>query len=372
MENTADEGVHNNALKESLRNLFDSAIDDYVLPGYSAAIVTPSKLVTFVGGRFTYDKESLPVLESTLYDVASITKIVGPMSIMMHLVDIGKVALNDKVTKYFSSFNSGQYKDEVTIRHLLTYTVDYDLSGTSKSLTKEILPQEFVERTFRLPLKCTPGSSYFYSNITAFLLTQIIEKVTGKNFYLTVQEKILTPFGMTASTFFPTDEARLLIPPTEITEDRGTVQGFVHDESTHYLQSGNISSGAAGLFASSSNIAKFVSRALSFSNKEDPFFSEEMVQRFTTNQFVSLLPTITPLGWGDNNNEFISAYRDRFVVKSGFTGCFIIGDLKNKIGVVILSNCTYPIRPKDRPVLNQLKREIIDLLINSEQRLASY
>ena len=352
------------SLQESLKNLFDSALSGGIFPGYSAAIVTSSGIVTFFGGNHTYDKMSLPVVESTLYDVASLTKIVGPMSVMMHLVDTGMVGLDDKVSTYLSSFSHDTYKSEATIRNLLTYTLEYNLPNGAKSLMTKVMPDELALRMIELPLKSMPGTSYMYSNITAFLLTQIIEKITKKNFYSLVQEEIFDTFSMSTSTFFPTEEQKLLIPPTEVTEDRGVVQGFVHDESTHHLQSGDISSGAAGLFTTASDIAKFISRTLFFNNVEAQYFSKEMMQNFTTNQFASLLPTVTPLGWGDGNNELISLYPERFVVKGGFTGCFIIGDLKNKVGVVILSNSTYPIRPKDRKEFNKIKQKIIDLLSN--------
>ena len=99
---------------------------------------------------------------------------------------------------------------------------------------------------------------------------------------------------MTTSAFFPSEESKQHIPPTEITEDRGVVQGSVHDESTHYFQSGGVSSGASGLFATAKDIAKFVSGSLSFAPDKLLFFSKEMARNFTTNQFPLLLPTITP------------------------------------------------------------------------------
>lgn len=353
------------SLQERLKEIFDSALNESTFPGYSAAIVTPSEIVTFFGGNHTYDEMSPPITKDTLYDVASLTKIVGPMALLMQLVDDGTVSLDDKVTTYLPEVSSGIYKEDVTIRNLLTYTLEYVLpAGDKKAVHQEMSPEELATNTFKLSLKSPPGTSYFYSNITAFLITQLVEKVTNRNFYELVQEAVLKPCNMVGSTFFPDEGMKQEIPPTEVTDDRGIVQGFVHDESTYYFRTKNISSGAAGLFSTAHDIASFMSHALSFTN-DVPLFSQTLQKEFVTNQFPTV-PQLTPLGWGDSNNEYIAEYRDRFVVKSGFTGCFIIGDVRSKIGVVILSNSTYPIRPKDRTAFNQIKKEIIALLVDNK------
>lgn len=351
--------------KEYLKNLFDSAVEDHVFPGYSAAIVTSSEILTFWGGTHTYDKGSLPVHESTLYDVASLTKIVGPMTVMMRLVDSGEISLDDKISKYLPSFSNDPYKSLTTIRHLLTYTIDYDLPEGAKSFMKNTSPKELAIRMMELPFKSFPAKTYIYTNITAFLLTQLIEQITNKNFYDLVKERVFIPCNMSTATFFPNEDEKTLIPPTENIDERGLVQGFVHDEMTFYLQSGGISCGAAGLFASAKDMANFFSTALTFTPNKKPLFSNEMLRNFTSNQFDSLLPTITPLGWGDLNNDLISTHSKYFVVKGGFTGCFMIVDIKNKLGVVLLSNAIYPMRPKDRAAFNQLKTKIFNLLLSN-------
>lgn len=353
-------------LDKHIGNLLESALSSKKFPGYSAALVTNSGVTTFVGGRHTYEIDSPLITENTLYDVASLTKIVAPMTLMMQMIDKGTVKIDDKIGFYLPEFVTDAYKSEATIQHLLTYTLDYDLPGGAKSLMKEVPPETLALQMITLPLKSAPGSSYMYSNITAFILTQLIEKITGKNFYALVNEEIFTPLEMATATFAPDELSRQLIPPTEITNDRGVVQGFVHDESTHYLQSGNISSGAAGLFASALDIAHFLKMVVNRGviNEKD-FFSEKTVEKWTTNQFPDLLPVLTPLGWGDLNNQLVASHSERFVVKGGFTGCFIIGDLEKGVAFVILSNLIYPVRPKEKNNFNDLKKEIIALLLEN-------
>ncbi len=350
-------------ISQSLKELFDSGIVHKIYPGYSGAYITATDCYTFFGGSYAYDQDAKKVTEDTQYDVASLTKIVAPMAVMMQLVDTGKVGMDDKVSEYLPIFAKDALKSQATIKHLLTYTLEYVLEEGMKSRMSSLHPDVLANQILELPLKFPPGTTYMYSNITAFLVTQVIEKVTGENFYTTVQEKIFSPCSMTTATFSPSLKEKESIPPTEITMDRGLVQGFVHDESTYYLQKGNISSGASGLFAAALDIAKFMKHALSFDDKEESLFSDKMMYNFTTNQFPKLLPVATPLGWGDSNNELISPYPDRFVVKGGFTGCFVIGDLKKKQAVVILSNATYPKRPNDRTLFNEMKQKIVEMLV---------
>jgi len=349
-------------IEQRFQTILHDTLISKSFPGYAAALVTPTGIKTFVGGNFTYEDTSPKITDTTLYDVASLTKIIAPMSLAMKMIDEGILTIDDTIGKYIPEFVTDEKKAIATIRHLLTYTLDYDLPYGAKYLMKELSPEELRLRMFELPLKSPPGTSYLYSNITAFILTQVIERVSKENFYNLVNQKIFTPLSMTTATFTPGAQLWSQIPPTEITDDRGLVQGFVHDESTHYLQSANISSGAAGLFASVTDVAHFLQMVIS---KDNNLFSNNMRKQWVTHQFPGLLPTSTPLGWGDTNNGMIVDYSDKFVVKGGFTGCFMIGDIKNEIGLIVLSNLTYPVRPKERPGFTRLKEEMVELLVDA-------
>jgi CubicO group peptidase (beta-lactamase class C family) len=354
-----------------LAELCESARKAKLFPSYSCAIISPKGVEIFCGGNLTYEENALAVTEDTLYDVASLTKVIGPMAVLMRLIDRGIVKMEDKVGTYLPDFMNDPTKDDVTILHLLTYTIDYELPKWAKSYMQSLLPSVLAQRTLQLPLKAPPGTSYLYTNITAFIAAQLIEKITGKDFYQVVEDEVFVPLSMRTATFTPPKELWSHIPPTEITVDRGVVQGFVHDESTYHLNSGGIQSGAAGLFASAKDVAHFLRMAVTGGESEGekngvPYFSESMRENWTVNHFPQLLPVLTPMGWGDVNNDMIKKYPGRFILKAGFTGCFMIGDMKNKTGVLLLSNLTYPTRPLERPLFTQLKNTMLEMLLNGD------
>ncbi|MFM2340043.1 MAG: hypothetical protein RLZZ360_679 [Candidatus Parcubacteria bacterium] len=344
-------------------SLLDQAVAKNVFPGCNFAIVSAGSVAYKSFGNFTYETNAPRVTIDTIYDCASLTKIVGPMAVAMQLVDEGVLSLDEPVGKYLPEFVSEPQKAHATIGHLMTYTLDYDIPGGSKSLLGTLSPDQVAKNAIIYPLKHAPGINYMYSNITAFVLTQVIERAIGQNFYELVQERIFNPLLMHTATFNPSKEQMNTIQPTELTPERGLVQGTVHDEFTDRTTAGNISNGAAGLFASIKDIASFLQMTIeSGKTSTKTFFSDHMVKAWTEEQFPNLLPILTPLGWGDQNNALLEKYHRQMVVKSGFTGCFMAGDLLNKKGFALLSNRTYPVRPMNATAFGEVKEKLMEVV----------
>lgn len=354
----------------ALAEMLTRAHAAHMFPGCAAAFVTKDTFEPIFLGAHTYDADSPAVTADTVYDTASLTKIIGPMSIAMMLIDAGTLSLTECISTYLPEYARQPFKAAATLAHLLTYTLDYELPGGTKSLmTPNISPRDLAQMLIALPLKQASGTSYRYSNVTAFLLTQVIERATKRTLHALTAEKIFTPLAMKTATFSPKTKPATHIPPTEITSDRGVVHGFVHDESTYFLHSGNITSGAAGLFASITDIAHFIQMTIgkgvyTTNGSSTRLFSDEIVALWTQDNFPTLLPMHTPLGWGDDFNGLIDPYHRQIVVKSGFTGCFMMADLKNEIGCIVLSNRTYPSRPHDSSNFKELKRDMMRLTLD--------
>jgi CubicO group peptidase (beta-lactamase class C family) len=226
------------------------AIQEKIFPGCSFVYFDEGEEIVLSLGHATYAEESFLIKPETVYDTASLTKIMTTMTLALMLLDEGVLSLDDKVGKYLSEYTISAEKQSAMILNLMTYTLNYNLPGGSKSLMPGLSAHEIVTNAISYPLKEMPGTSYMYSNLTAFILTQVIEKATNQFFDDLVRDKIFTPLQMKTATFSPEPTLTDLIPPTEITEERGEVQGVVHDEFTYYTRRGGISNGAAGLFAS--------------------------------------------------------------------------------------------------------------------------
>lgn len=347
---------------EPITRCLEDARKEKMFPGYTFALICDGKTKSISGGTATYDPESFVVTEKTRYDVASLTKIVGPMSVAMQLIDSDKLNLSDSVVKYIPEFSVGELKSDVTIAHLMTYTILYDIPDGAKEQLPNLTPEQIRHNVFSYNLKKVPGTHYQYSNLTAFILSQIIERVLNQPFEEVVYDRILEPLGMHATTFTPTPEQRKYIPPTEITEERGLVQGFVHDEFSYYLRPGSVGNGAAGLFSTIEDMATFLRMTLKKGVYDNgKLFSEEIVKLWTADYWPSLLPTRTPLGWGDFANDLIDQYHREIVIKGGFTGCFLAADLKNEVGFVLLSNRTFPKRPADGQRTTELRKKLMKI-----------
>jgi CubicO group peptidase (beta-lactamase class C family) len=342
-----------------------SAIEEKLFPRCSFVYFDDKEEIVKAFGTATYDQDSIYVTPDTLYDTASLTKIMTTMTLASLLIDEGILSLDDAVERYLPEYSISPEKQSSTILHLMTYTLNYNVPGGSKSLMSGLTPAQVANNALSFPLKEKPGTSYVYSNLTAFILTQVIEKVTGKCFDILVEEKIFAPLKMTTATFSPEEKQIPFIPPTEITEERGKVQGVVHDEFTYYTRRGGITNGAAGLFASIKDTTKFLRMAVNRGVIEDRvFISETLTSKWTQDLFPGLLPMHTPLAWGDLNNYIIDTYHRDIIVKAGFTGCFMLADLMQKRAFAILSNRTYPSRPVDSTSFTKLKEDLTNIALS--------
>ena len=341
------------------------AMQEKVFPGCSFVYIDGKEETVLSLGRATYDDTSFSIGADTLYDTESLTKIMTTMTLALMLVDEGIFSLDDEIGKYLPEYRISTEKQSSTIGNLMTYTINYNLPGGSKSLMPGLTAAQIANNALTYPLKEMPGTSYMYSNLTAFILTQVIEKATKQSFDTLVQNKIFTPLKMATATFSPDPMLISSIPPTEVTKERGEVCGVVHDEFTYYTRRGGIANGAAGLFASILDVKKFLQMTLAGGMTEGKrLISADLVSNWTTDMFPELLPVHTPLAWGDLNNSIIDKYHRDIVVKAGFTGCFMLADLKQKRAFAILSNRTYPTRPTDATSFAKLKEDLTEITLN--------
>ncbi len=188
-----------------------------------------------------------PMTTDTIFDLASLTKVVATTPAVMQLVEEGRIRLADPVMTYLPEFK-GDGRERVTIRDLLTHMSglppDLDLK-TSWSGRETAVRMAEVE-----PLQAAPGQRFAYSDINFLLLADIVARVRRQPFEVVVRERVLAPLGMRDTMFLPASPLRSRIAPTDATTPRGTV----HDPTARRM--GGVA-GHAGLFSTAADLARF-------------------------------------------------------------------------------------------------------------------
>lgn len=326
------------------------------LPAAAAAQAGEREILPF--GHFTY--EDSPVAQGdSIYDVASVTKSIPTASLALMFIDRGKLKLTDKLIDYVPEY-SNAYRGEATIKHLLTYTV----GGPQLSLLQDKTPDEVLLSAYSHELAHKPGNMFQYSNATALLLGLVVERVGRNTLDTLAQEYFFGPLKMDNTTFFPMRNSAIYraIAPTEIENGRET-RGIVHDESARVFAKAGKTVGHAGLFSTAPDILNFLEMLLYEGEwKDNHYFSSKIIREMSTNKIPELGES-TGLGW-ELNQPFMGKYAGLHTFgKTGFTGTSCLCDMEKGVALVILSNRTYPARPKDRSAIDEFRADIADIVL---------
>lgn len=275
----------------------------------------------------------------TIFDMASLTKVVATTSSVMKLIELGRLELDSPVAYYLSDFTGGG-KEKVTIRHLMTHT-----SGL-----KPILPRTPFwtgqDAAYRLcveqELTAEPGTSYRYSDINFILLGELIERVSGEPFEDFVQEQIFQPLGMRDTGFLPPAEKIDRIAPTEYWRGR-MLHGEVHDPSANQMEG---VAGHAGLFSTALDLARFARMLLNEGELNGVrVFQPETVRLMTRTAAPAASGVNRGLGW-DIDSAYSSLRGPHFPVGSfghtGWTGGCLWVDPFSKTFYIFLSSRVHP------------------------------
>jgi CubicO group peptidase (beta-lactamase class C family) len=320
------------------------ALTDSAFPG-AIAIVGNSKGILFEHGVGQLDAaDSTRPDAHTLWDMASLTKVVALTSSMMTLVENKRVQLDAPVQRYIPEF-TGKWKGRVTVRHLLTHS-----SGLPawRPLYKETSsPADAMALAIATPLDTLPGIRMVYSDLGAIILGEIVHRIGKKPLDRYATDRIFSPLGM-AETFYRPDSAVVgRTAPTEIDPWRQRhLRGEVHDENAFAL--GGVS-GHAGLFSSAHDLARLARAYLNGGILDGRrVWSKRTIEQFTRVQNATL--SHRALGWETANGANSGG---RFMSGSafghtGFTGTSIWIDPGNDVFVILLSNRVNPTRENRR------------------------
>lgn len=327
-----------------------AAIAEKSLPG-AVVLVGRGDSVFF---RKAYGNRALtpavePMTLDTIFDMASLTKVVATTSAVMMLVEDGRIRLSDPVAKYIPDF--AKYgKDRVTVRHLLTHMSglrpDVDLGDPWVGYDAAIaLAGEEV-------LGAPPGRRFVYSDIGFFLLADIVSKVSGQPFDQFVAARLFAPLGMKDTGFKPAATLRDRIAPTEVCTpfgwpcagpDAQMLRGTVHDPTARRM--GGVA-GHAGLFSTADDIARFARMLLRGGELDGArVLSPLTVARMTSPSTPDDESNVRGLGW-DMDSSYSANRGELLPVGSfghtGFTGTSLWVDPATQVFVVFMSNRVHP------------------------------
>jgi CubicO group peptidase (beta-lactamase class C family) len=292
--------------------------------------------------------------DRTIYDLASLTKVVGTTTAAMILYDEGRLDLEAAVSRYIPGFGGGM-KDEVTIRHLLTHR-----SGlpAGRDLWRLSSGREDAKNIVILtPLVCRPGDCFIYSDLGADMLGWVIERITGQGLDAFLNERVFGPLGMTDTQFRPADSLRARIAPTEVSPPRGyPIRGEVHDENAWVL--GGVA-GHAGLFSTAADLSIFAQMMLN----RGEYNGVRIVSDSTVSLFTQRAAGSRALGWDTADGEGSSGVflSDRAYGHTGFTGTSMWIDPDREMFVILLTNRVHAARAR-RPakVISDVRADLSD------------
>lgn len=343
-------------VRDSMRAVLDRGLADRAYPG-AVAVVGDRHTVLATVAVGHLDWAPSPTTDvNTMWDLASLTKVIGTTTALMQLWAEHRVDLDAPVERYLPEF-VGPHKQLVTVRHLLTHS-----SGLPawRPLYKEATsPADALRLLYDTPLDTLPGVRMVYSDLGAMLLGKIVERVSGEPLDVYLRRHVFAPLGMTSTMFNPPKRLLARIAPTERDPWRGRlVHGEVHDENAYFL--GGVS-GHAGLFSSAADLSRFARMYLQGGRLDGArIVTPAAIDTFTHVQDSAL--SNRALGWEVPNGSNSAGHRlsARAFGHTGFTGTSIWIDPARDLFVILLTNRVDPTR--DNPRLGPVRVQLADAI----------
>lgn len=348
-----------------IEDIMQEAIKNKTFPGGVVTVIKDDIIVyQNAHGYHDYNKMN-PVQTTDVFDLASISKILGTTLGVMKLIDDGKLSLDDRISSFFSEFDTPEKKD-ITIYQMLTHVsglpafrVYVDEIKDKKSLVQAILNEPLINK---------PGQEYVYSDLGIIITGLVIEKISGQSLDVFMDRNFYAPMGMNMTTYNPMKRGNWYtsrILPTEIDTiyRHKLIQGEVHDERAYYLEG---VAGHAGLFSNAPDIAKFSSMLLN----KGLYGGKRFLNEHTIESFIKRQQPLNRRGIGFDMKsiEGFSSAGTKTSINSyghtGFTGTSLWIDPDRATAIIILTNRTFPYRGTSLGV-SQVRSNIADIVIGS-------
>jgi CubicO group peptidase (beta-lactamase class C family) len=335
-------------------------VEDYIyemvsnqfISGISVGVSYKGSNEVLVAGSNQFGGNATPINDHTLFDIASLTKVVSTTTLILKMVEEGFFSLNTPLIELLPDVRFS----EINIKQILTHTsgIIHDDKAYRKLHTK----QELRDLIMKEDLAYEPGTKVVYSDLAFILLGFIIEKYFG-DIETAAAEYIFKPLHMEHTCYCPLEKGyeRNQIMATEVQKtDRGLIQGEVHDGKAHLLQG---KSGNAGIFSTAEDLLKFGNMLLSGDSKVLSRSSKKLLHQSYTE---GLMENRT-LGWlrNDESCAFGDYASTDCLFHTGFTGTSIYVDFEREVVIVLLTNAVHPAR--ENPNISRIRHVTHNLIL---------
>ncbi|WP_242203417.1 serine hydrolase domain-containing protein [Aestuariivivens insulae] len=374
-------GLDSRYIQHRVDSIMQRAIKEQAFPGAQVLVAKQGKIIFHQAyGFHTYDSIQKVQLND-IYDLASVTKIVGPLPALMKLYEEGKLDLDKPFSTYWPSWKHRADKKDITLRELLAHQAGmkpyiiflsdvlrkgkpkkrFVQTEKRKGFSNQAYPNLYIKNRFNRKVfrkikrsKVSDDKVYLYSGLASLIYPQLIENITGEDYQSYLQNHFYRPLGCETLGYLPSTKAfkNTIVPTENDSIFRNTLtQGWVHDENAALF--GGVS-GNAGLFATTKDLAIYMQMLLqkgTYAGKH--YFKTSTVEEFTRIQYPEN-DNRRGLGFdkpliGNDTLSIKEAYpapqvSPKSFGHSGFTGTFVWADPDNELVFIFLSNRVYPTR----------------------------
>jgi len=323
------------------------AVDEAVRDSVAASEIPGAVLIVGQGDQILHRKvlgwrATVPhpelMTSDTIFDIASLTKVVATTPSVLRLWEMGKVDLNAPLGRYLKEFNTPAFQD-VTIARLLTHS-----AGMPDLPSRDAMAKGFPDAArlqARAGLTVAPGTTFLYSDTGFILLGELVRRVSGEPLDRFAQRNFYTPLGMRDTAFAPPQSWQKRIAPTEIVNAHGPLRGVVHDGNARLLHG---VAGHAGVFSTATDLSRYCRMLLSGGALGGKRYLKEATVRAMFSPHV-IGETTRGLGWdiASPYSRTLGAYFPLGSVgHTGFTGTAIWMDPPSQVYMILLTNRVHP------------------------------
>jgi CubicO group peptidase (beta-lactamase class C family) len=356
---SADKPVANAGRFVAALRILNDAIAARAFPGCAFGVLAGDEIALEGAlGRFTYEETAPAVAADTVYDVASLTKVVATTAAAMLLVQRGQLNLETPLGDLLPGFVIGRPPGDlartVTLHHLLAH--NSGLPGYVELFRTATTPAAIFQACLELSLQAAPGTHAEYSDPGFILLGKALEVLIGADLASWTRREIFRPLSMAATGFCPSPPMRPLIPPTEedSTFRHRRIQGEVEDENASVLSG---IAGHAGLFSNVPDLLRFARAILRSAKPAGPEATPSLFHPAVLKQFAERQPppgSSRALGWDTPSQPSSSGkhFSQHSIGHLAYSGCSLWIDLDAAVAIVLVTNRTWPDRH------SQLIREV--------------